>query len=638
MQERVRAGADFAWAECFSKSLPYCVVPAMNVMIPPEQRIIRRGQPMKFGTQFTATGVRFHLWAPYSNGVALKVYDLDLTLPMTAMPRDWYEVEVQGAKAGMRYRFALDNGAEVPDPASRFQPEDVHGPSEIIDPYDFEWTDIGWPGRPWEEQIIYELHVGTFTPEGTFRGVIDKLDYLIDLGITAIELMPVAEFPGRWNWGYDGAQLFAPDASYGRPEDLKALVNAAHEKGLSVFLDVVYNHFGPKGNYLSGYTPLTTDKYETPWGPAINFDAQGATGIREYVFSNARFWLNEYHFDGLRLDAVHEIRDEGPRHMLQDLAEQIRSATGGRHIHLIVENSDNQAGWMKKREDGSPWLYDAQWSDDIHHAMHNALSGESAWYYEDFNGRIDLLGRALAEGLGWQGEYMEHEGRQKGEPSAFLPPTAFVSYAQNHDQAGNRPFGERINHLIPPERVKLWAAIYLLSPQIPMLFMGEEWSPKQPFLFFSDVGEDLADAIRQSRKDELKHFPPRAEIGDPPDPMAEETFDRCKLDWTDLEQEDHARSHGFYRRLIAIRKEQIIPRLAGMAGHSGHYERLAEKVIKVEWTLGDGSILTLIANFSSEPFSGVNVWGAGHLWLEGIASGDTLEGWSAVFTLDRSGQ
>lgn len=634
MQERA-LGAGIWESRCLTVHPVSCV--PMNIMIPQEPRVVRRDQPMKFGTQFTATGVRFRVWAPYSNGVALKIYDLDITVPMNSQPRDWYEVEIEGAQAGMRYRYVLEDGTEVPDPVSRFQPEDVHGPSEIIDPHQFEWTDIGWPGRPWEEQIIYELHVGTFTREGTFRGVIDKLDYLVELGITAIELLPVAEFPGKWNWGYDVAQLFAPDSSYGRPEDLKALVNAAHEKGLSVFLDVVYNHFGPKGNYLSVYTPLTTDKHQTPWGPAINFDADGASVIREYVFASARYWLNEYHFDGLRFDAVHEIHDNGPRHLLQDLAEQIRSSTDGRHIHLMVENSDNEASWLKRREDTTPWLYDAQWSDDIHHAMHNALTGESAWYYADFDGRIDLLGRALAEGFSWQGEYMEHEGRKKGEASAFLPPTAFVSYAQNHDQAGNRPFGERINHLIPADRVRLWAAIYLLSPHIPMLFMGEEWAPKQPFLFFSDVGEDLADDIRQSRKDELKNFPEDMDRGDPPDPMARSTFESSKLVWSDLEKDEHAKSLVHYRQLLALRKEEIIPRLADIGGNAGRFELLAKRVLKVEWTLGDESVLTLIANLSDEPFSGAKISGADQLWLEGSASKDTIGAWSAVFTLDRAG-
>lgn len=597
---------------------------------------LQREQKTKFGTTILPQGVRFRLWAPMSGAVSLKIYDLDLIVAMSSLAGGWYEVEVPQARPGMRYRFVLENGEEVPDPASRFQPEDVDGPSEIVDPRSYLWQDDGWRGRPWEETIIYELHVGTFTPEGTFRAAIEKLDDLVELGVTALEIMPIADFPGRWNWGYDGAHLFSPDSTYGRPEDLKALVDAAHARNLSVFLDVVYNHFGPKGNYLQVYAPLMNAEHQTPWGPAVNFDAEGSEGIRDIIFANARYWLNEYRFDGLRFDAVHEIYDYGPRHVLQDLAEQIRASTDGRYIHLIAENSDNHAGWLKRRQDGEPWLYNAQWSDDIHHSLHNALTGEDFWYYADFHNRIDLVGRSLAEGLAWQGEYLEHEQRQKGEPSTFLPATAFVAYAQNHDQAGNRPFGERLTALVPPERVRLWAAIYLLSPQIPLVFAGEEWGAKQPFMFFSDVGDDLADAIRNGRQEEMKSFPRREHQGEVPDPMAEATFRACKLNWSERDNPEHAQFLSLYRHLIALRKKEIIPRLAGMEGESGSYEMLGERSVKVSWKLGDGSILTLLANLSSEPLNGVNVWSGDHLWLEGTATGETLDAWSAVFSLKKS--
>ncbi|WP_291376415.1 malto-oligosyltrehalose trehalohydrolase [Devosia sp.] len=594
---------------------------------------IQREQESQFGTQILAIGVRFRLWAPLSNAVSLKIYDLERVIPMTAIMGGWYEVEVEDARAGMRYRFVLENGEEVPDPASRFQPEDVEGPSEIVDPRSYLWRDAGWRGRPWEEMIIYELHIGTFTPEGTFIAAIEKLDLLADLGVTAIEIMPIADFPGRWNWGYDGSHLFSPDSSYGQPEDLKALIDAAHAKGISVLLDVVYNHFGPKGNYLQVYAPLMNAEHETPWGPAVNFDAEGSTTIRDFICANARYWLNEYRFDGLRFDAVHEIRDYGPRHVLQDLAEQIRASTDGRYIHLVVENSDNHAGWLKRREHGRPWFYNAQWSDDIHHSLHNAVTGESFWYYADFDNRLDLVGRSLAEGLAWQGEYLEYEERHKGEPSAFLPATAFVSYAQNHDQAGNRPFGERINQLVPVERVRMWAAIYLLSPQIPMMFAGEEWATNRPFMFFSDVGADLADIVRQGREKEMETFPRNTDQGKVPDPMDEETFNACKLEWSERDGPEHAKCLSLYRRLIALRKKEIIPRLYGMEGNSGRFERLGERVIKVAWILGDRSELSLIANLSSEPFNGVNVWRSGNLWLEGFATGETLHPWSAIFCL-----
>jgi maltooligosyltrehalose trehalohydrolase len=493
-------------------------------------RLVEREEESKFGTQLTPTGVRFRLWAPQAKAVSVKVYNLPQILPMSALPRGWFEVEVEGVGPGALYRFVLEDGTEVPDPASRFQPDDVQGPSEVIDPRAYKCHDVGWPGRPWEECIFYELHVGTFTPEGTFRAVIDRLDYLVELGITAIQLMPVADFAGRWNWGYDGAMLFAPDSSYGRPDDLKALVDAAHARGLTIFLDVVYNHYGPKGNYMGVYAPVMTEKHNTPWGPAVNFDDEGSRMIRDFVFANARHWLNEYRFDGLRFDAVHAIKDDGPKHMLETLAEQIRASTDGRQIHLVAENSKNETGWLMRREDGTPRLYTAQWSDDIHHLLHWAATGEDFWYYADYAGRIDLLARALAEGCAWQGEFREHENQLWGEPSAQLPPTAFVSFIQNHDHIGNRPFGERIGRLSPEQATRTVAAIILLSPQVPLLFMGEEVGAEQPFLYFSDVGSDLADDIRQSRKDEMKKIPGLEGKGDPPDPMAEETFRACKLD------------------------------------------------------------------------------------------------------------
>jgi maltooligosyltrehalose trehalohydrolase len=320
----------------------------------PAERPLRREQEMAFGTHFTATGVRFRLWAPHATAVSLRIIEPAMTLPMEARQDHWFELTLEGAGAGTRYWFVLDDGTEVPDPASRYQPDDVHGPSEVIDPLAYQWRDAGWRGRPWHEAVIYELHVGTFTPEGTFRAVIDRLDHLVALGITVIELLPVADFRGRWNWGYDGVLLFAPDASYGRPEDLKALVDACHARGLMIVLDVVYNHFGPEGHYMGIYAPIHTDKHMTPWGPGVNFDDRGAAQVRDFILSNARYWLNEFRFDGLRLDAVHEINDSGPRHVLMELAEQTRAATAGRHVHLIVENALNQAGWLKRRSDGAP--------------------------------------------------------------------------------------------------------------------------------------------------------------------------------------------------------------------------------------------------------------------------------------------
>jgi len=586
-------------------------------------------QTMKFGTQITRDGVRFRLWAPQCESVSLRLIESQKTTRMTALPRGWFEVSIVGIGDGAKYLFVMEDGSLVPDPASRFQPQDVDGASQVIDPRTFEWTDRGWPGRPWEEAIIYEIHIGCFTEEGTFRAAIDKLDHLIELGVTMIELMPIADFKGRWNWGYDGSLLFAPDSSYGRPEDLKALINAAHIRGISVILDVVYNHFGPQGNYLGVYAPVFSPKHETPWGSAVNFDDDGASVVREFIYANARYWLNEYRFDGLRFDAIHEIKDDGPKHVLQDLAEQIRASTDGRHIHLVAENSANQAGWLKRKEDGTPWLYTAQWANDIHHCLHTAATGESFLYYADYVGRRDLLARSLAEGLAWQGEYMEYEQETKGEPSSFLPATAFVSFLQDHDEIGNRPGGERIHLLANEQACRTMTAIVLLSPQIPLLFMGEEWAADQPFLFFSDMA-DLAEEIRQQRREQLRSLPNYDRMTDP---MSRQAFAKSKLDWGALSKDGHRRYLSLYRRLIGIRAEQIAPRLGGMRGNSGSYELLGSHGVKVSWILGDKSTLSLFANLSDEPLDDVNVWSGDHLWLEGFASGDSLAAWSAVFTL-----
>lgn len=596
---------------------------------------MRREYAMKFGTQNLANGVRFRLWAPNEACVKVHVHDLDLAVEMDVKPRGWFEASIADARPGMLYTFELPDGRIVHDPASRFLPQDVEGPSEIIDPLSFEWTDRGWVGRPWEETVLYEMHVGTFTPEGTFRSAIEKLDYLVELGVNTIEIMPVADFHGRWNWGYDGASLFAPDASYGRPEDMKAFIDTAHKKGLSVILDVIYNHFGPKGNHLHSYAPLTNEEVHTPWGPAINFDGENAAMIRDLIFNNARYWLNEYHLDGLRLDAVHEIYDDGPRHILMELAEQARAATDGRHVHLILENSLNQAGWMKRRETGSPWLYDAQWSDDVHHSIHATLIPNANGYYRDFVGRIDLVARALSEGVSWQGEYMHHEKKHKGEPSAFLPSTAFVAFMQNHDQIGNRPRGDRVSELISRDALRMWSTINLLSPQIPLLFMGEEWIASTPFLFFSDIGDDLADAIRKSRLEELRDFP-ETKGDDLPDPMSEKSFIASKLDWAESETGEHAVMLEHYRTLIALRKKEIMPRLFGMKSFPGTYEVLSDKAIRVDWLMGDGSCLKMVANFSADPLDGVEVGNAQRLWVEGSVEGTTLGGSSVVFSLTPS--
>ena len=602
--------------------------------------------------------VRFRLWAPSHSAIGLSIDGDDggdEPLAMQACGEGWHELVTDRAGAGSRYRFVLPDGSRVPDPASRHQPEDVHGPSEVIDPAAYAWRDAAWRGRPVEEAVIYELHVGAFTPAGTFRAAIDKLDHLVTLGVTAIEIMPVSDFPGRWNWGYDGVLPFAPDGTYGRPDDLKALVDAAHARGLMVLLDVVYNHFGPEGAYLHAIAPQTfTDRHKTPWGAAINTDGADAGPVREFFIHNALYWVEEFHLDGLRLDAVHAILDDGPKHLLEELAERVRNAAPDRHIHLLLENEENEASRLLRGPDGKPRWYSAQWNDDVHHVLHVAASGESAGYYADYHGDTHKLGRALAEGFAFQGEVMPYRGHARGEPSAALPPTAFVAFMQNHDQVGNRAFGDRLTAIAAPEAVRALAAVYLLLPQIPLLFMGEEWGAAQPFPFFCDFGPDLADAVRQGRRDEFARFP---EFKDPamreriPDPMAKETFTSAKLAWDDRTREPHAGWHDWYRRALATRHAEIVPRLAGIRA-GGRFEVIGDGAVVVRWQLGETSrgeagggeagVLMLAANLSAQPVHGFPPAGGRVLWREcqaGDADGgdDASDGGASGGDVGRTG-
>ncbi len=594
---------------------------------------------MRFGAEAFEGGARFRLWAPKHERVGLKIEGEAALRPMHAED-GWHSIEVAGAGAGTLYQFTLSDGLTIPDPASRFQPRDVHGPSEVIDPRAYRWRDGAWRGRRWDEAVLYELHVGAFTADGTFRAAIEKLDALAALGVTAIELMPIADFPGKRNWGYDGVQLFAPDSSYGRPEDLKALVDAAHQRGLMVFLDVVYNHFGPDGNFWPACAPIFTERHHTPWGAAVNFDAPGSEVVRELVVANALFWIEEYHFDGLRLDAVHAFADDSETHILDEIAVRVREAAGARHVHLVLENEANQASHLDRSADGTPIRYTAQWNDDMHHVLHTAVTGESASYYAPYAGDTEKLGRALAEGFAFQGETMAHLGRPRGEPSASLPPTAFVAFIQNHDQVGNRAFGERLTRLAAKEAVRAVAAITLLSPQIPMLFMGEEWGTERPFLFFCDFGPELAEAVRNGRREEFSRFP---EFADPktretiPDPTAEGTFLASKLDWDAAETGDHAEWRDFYAHALSVRRREIVPRLVGIGGHSGRYTVLGHEAVRIDWTLGEGSRLTLLANLSDAPVALAGATEGRVLWREGVATDDSLAPWTVVFALQDAG-
>jgi malto-oligosyltrehalose trehalohydrolase len=566
---------------------------------------------MPFGTEVRDDGcVHFPLWAPGATEVdlCLEQEAPERILPMVSGPDGWFGLTTEQAGPGSHYRFRIDGGIRVPDPASRFQPQDVHGPSEVVDPLHWHWTDANWRGRPWEQTVIYELHVGAFSPEGRFTAVIKRLDYLADLGVTAIELMPVADFPGARNWGYDGVLPFAPDSSYGRPEDLKALIQAAHGKGIMVFLDVVYNHFGPDGNYLHIYAPqFFNARHHTPWGAAINFDEPGSDAVRQFFIHNALYWLEEYHVDGLRLDAVDTIIDDSSPDILEELAAAVHQGPGQeRHVHLVLENDNNAARYLRRDKNGRAQRYVAQWNDDFHHAFHNLLTGESEGCYADYDDRpVWYLGRCLAQGFGYQGETsIYRNGALRGEPSQALPPTAFVSFLQNHDQMGNRPFGERIDTLSELEPLRAAVALLLLAPPPPLLFMGEEFAARQPFCFFCHFDPELAAAVSAGRRRGFARFKSFADLiqrAPPPEPNDPATFQLSRLDWDSLSQAPHSSWLRIYRDLLTLRHREIVPRLAGMQGNAGEVRQLGERGLRVEWRLGEGSTLTLLANLGDAP-------------------------------------
>jgi len=571
---------------------------------------------MPFGAEVRVDGTtRFRLWAPGARRVEVAIGDpaAPALLAMASRPGGWFEALAPRASAGTRYRFRIDGGLLVPDPASRYNPDDVHGPSMVVDPLAFQWSDRRWRGRPWDEAVIYELHVGTFTPAGTFADATSKLDYLAEIGVTAIELMPVADFPGARNWGYDGVLPYAPDAAYGTPADLKRLVQAAHARRLMVLLDVVYNHFGPEGNYLHAYAEaFFNPRHQTPWGAAINFDAEGARTVRDFFIHNALYWIEEYGFDGLRLDAVHAIADDSQPDIVAELAAAVRARVGaGRHVHLVLENDRNQARYLARDADHRPVQATAQWNDDVHHALHILVTGEHDGYYADYAERpLWHLGRCLAEGFAYQGEVSAYRDRTpRGEPSAALPPAAFVSFVQTHDQVGNRAYGERIGQIADPRKLRAALACLLLAPAPPLLFMGEEFAASTPFLFFCDFGPELAAAVTRGRREEFGRFErfrdpaAQAAIPDPNDPG---TFAQSKLRWAELDQPAHRAWHAFYRDLLALRHRHIVPRLARMRS-GGTFAVLAGAALRVDWTLGDGARQHLLANLSDARCDGIDV-------------------------------
>jgi malto-oligosyltrehalose trehalohydrolase len=603
---------------------------------------------MPFGATVIEGGeVCFRLWAPAAKRIELCLEGpgVSATPAMPAVEDGWFELRTAQARTGSRYRYRIDGRLQVPDPASRCNPDDIDGASEVVDPLAFDWHDDNWCGRPWEEAVIYELHVGTFTPEGSFAGVKRQLGYLADLGITALELMPIADFPGTRNWGYDGVLPFAPDSSYGSPGQLKDLIQSAHGLGLMVFLDVVYNHFGPEGNYLHAYAPqFFSDRHHTPWGAAINFDGAGSRTVRDFFIDNALYWLEEYHFDGLRLDAVHAICDDSQPDILVELAAAIRTGPGRRRqVHLMLENDHNAARYLQRAPSGRPRCYNAQWNDDLHHALHIIATGECDGYYADYADKpLWYLGRCLSQGFAYQGEPSVYRDRApRGEPSASLPPDAFIAFLQTHDQVGNRALGERIATLSSAESLRALVAVALLAPSPPMLFMGEEFGATTPFLFFCDFHGELAEAVRAGRRREFERFErfrdPQARSGIP-DPNAFSTFERSRLDWDGLAQPEKKEWLGHYRRLLAVRSSSITPLLSGMRGVRSAWELYDGNGLAVTWIFGDEARLRLFANLGAKTLAGMPALTTVPLYAShpGLETG-FFPPWSVAWVLDRAG-
>jgi maltooligosyltrehalose trehalohydrolase len=500
--------------------------------------------------------VRFCVWAPDRESVSVKLLGPEeriVPLEPSADGSGYFHAEVSQVSAGDQYLYVLDGEVERPDPASRFQPEGVHGPSEVVDPATYAWTDHHWRGRSLDESIIYELHVGTFSEDGTFDGVIPHLDDLADLGVTVIELLPVAQFPGNRNWGYDGVGLFAVQESYGGPDGLRRLVDACHQRGIAVILDVVYNHLGPEGNYLRDFGPYFTDHYQTPWGDALNFDGPGSDQVRRFFIENARNWLREYHLDGFRLDAVHAIYDISATHFLEELAETIHSDARLRGVPamIIAESDLNDPKVIRSPELGG-WGHDGQWADDFHHALHAVLTGERDGYYVDY-GEMSHLIDTLRTGYRFTGQYSQHRGRHHGRPPRIDDGRRFVVCSQNHDQIGNRATGDRLTSLLDFDQLKLAAGLTILSPFTPMLFQGEEYAEPAPFQYFVSHGDpDLVKAVQEGRAREFQSFNWQGEV---PDPQAESTFEHSRLNHHLKSTDPHQAMYAWYRELLRVRRE-----------------------------------------------------------------------------------
>jgi maltooligosyltrehalose trehalohydrolase len=532
------------------------------------------------------------VWAPNAHEVTLHSNNQELA--MTKDAGGWWHVDAPFVQHGVDYAFAVDGNGPFPDPRSFWQPDGIHGPSRWVDHSLFKWTDAGWQQPPLGSAVIYELHLGTFTPEGTCDAAIGRLDHLVALGITHVELMPVAQFSGERGWGYDGVDLYAPHQAYGGPDGLKRLVDACHHRGLSVLLDVVYNHLGPAGNYLNRFGPYFTARYVTPWGEAINFDEQDSNEVRQFFIDNAVMWLQDYHFDGLRIDAVHAILDTSAIHFLEALAGAVKNLETalGRHLVLIAESDLNDPRVIRSPEMGGYGIH-AQWNEDFHHALHALLTGENQGYYKDF-GSLGQLAKVLTRGLAYDGSYSAYRRRCHGRPATGIFGTQFVACLQNHDQVGNRALGERTSRLLPPGLLKIGAALVMTSAFVPMLFQGEEWAAATPFLYFTDHQESgLGEAVRKGRRKEFAAF--GWESQNIPDPQAEETFLTSRLDWDELQQEANNQMLAWHQSLIALRR-----RLASLT--DGKMDRVSVLYDETDrWlTMVRGPVL-VVCNFAEAP-------------------------------------
>ncbi|GAA3769047.1 malto-oligosyltrehalose trehalohydrolase [Terriglobus aquaticus] len=576
---------------------------------------------MPFGAQLMPEdGVRFRLFAPGAETVRLRLENAGDDLPMQRSKEGWFERVEPTAEAGSRYRFVLEDGTAVADPASRFQPDDVHGPSQVIDPLAFAWADGGWQGRPWSQSVLYELHIGTFTPEGTFAAAAEKLTLLAEIGITAIEIMCLADFAGNRNWGYDAVLLYAPDSTYGHPNDLKHLIDVAHRHGIQVILDVVYNHFGPEGNDLPKYFPqLLTKDHCTPWGDALNFDEDNAGDcarqVRELIIQNALYWVEEFHVDGLRLDATHAIVDTSKVHVLDELASRVHEFGAAhqppRQIHLIREDEQNVAPKLLRNEKGHCEKFTAQWNHDMSHLLGAAMRQDFSGAQEDEE--TTKQAESVAEGF----IIAVEERGESGDVRCHVPPTAFVSFVQTHDLIGNRIGAERIHALAPPAAVRAVMSLLLLTPQIPMIFMGDEFGATTPFPYFCDFGGDLGKAVSRGRREFLAqlHNADEAALKNAPDPQQESTFLSAKLDWA---QREESTWPDWYRRILAVRQEHVSPSLESLHQRCGEFRVLRAGAFQIGWDL-DGKRLEVSANLRPDATDGFDAGGE-TIWLEGQSS------------------